>query len=121
MIFFKNIEKLGKAKKMISFKDFAKMELKVAEIVSVEEVEGKDKLYKLEIDLGEEKRTILAGIKEWYSAEDLKGKQIIVVANLEPKTLAGIESNGMLLAADVQDTAVLLMPDKKVPNGTIVR
>ncbi|MFH0714291.1 MAG: methionine--tRNA ligase subunit beta [Candidatus Diapherotrites archaeon] len=106
---------------MLSFADFAKMELKVATIESAEDVPGKDKLYKLSISLGEEKRILVAGIKQQYSKEALVGRQIIIVANLEPRKLAGIESQGMLLAADIDGKPVLLKPDVEVPDGSVVR
>jgi methionyl-tRNA synthetase len=103
----------------IKYDDFAKVELKVATIKKVEDIEGADKLYKLEIDLGSEKRTICAGIKQHYKKEELAGKQIIVVTNLEPRKMKGIESNGMLLAAsnDSHDKVVIISPDKKVDAG----
>lgn len=87
-------------KEKISFADFQKLDLRVAKILNVEDIEGADKLYKLTIDLGKElgERIIVAGIKDFYNKEELKNKKIIVVANLEPKKLRGTESNGMLLA-----------------------
>ena len=102
---------------MITIDDFSKVELKVAEILSVEDIEDADKLYKLQIDLGDEQRQLVAGIKEAYSKEDLIGKQIIVIVNLEPAKLRGVESQGMLLAVDGEQP-VILIPEKKVPNGT---
>lgn len=107
-------------KRIIQFEDFAKLNLKVGEIVEVEEIEGADKLYKLTIDLGEEKKTICAGIKEYYSKEELLNKKIILVANLAPRKMRGIESQGMLLAAGSQEEkmCVLISPEKNVPNGT---
>jgi methionyl-tRNA synthetase len=103
----------------IKYDDFAKVELKVATIKKVEDIEGADKLYKLEVELGNEKRTICAGIKQFYSKEELKEKQVIVVANLEPRKMRGIESQGMLLAAsnESHDKVVLISPDKKVDSG----
>jgi methionyl-tRNA synthetase len=97
------------------------MELRVAQIKAAEDIEGADKLYKLRIDIGEE-RTIVAGIKLFYSKEELIGKKIVVVANLEPRTLKGITSHGMLLAASTDDKAILtlLTPDKDIPNGSKV-
>jgi len=84
---------------MVSFSEFQKIDLRIAEIVSIEDIAGKDKLYKLTIEIGEEKpRTLVAGLKPYYSKEQLKGKQIVVVANLDPRPLAGIVSQGMLLA-----------------------
>jgi methionyl-tRNA synthetase len=105
----------------ITFDVFQSMDLRVAEIKSCEEVEGADKLYKLTIDVGEE-RTIVAGIKQFYTREDLTGKKIVIVTNLEPRKLRGILSHGMLLAASTEDksSVVLLTVDKDVPNGSKV-
>lgn len=105
---------------MITIDDFSKVELKVAEILTVEDIEGADKLYKLEIELGDEQRQLVAGIKSAYSKEDLVGKQVIVIVNLEPAKLRGVESQGMLLAAD-GEVPVILTPEQKVPNGTKIR
>ncbi len=103
----------------ITFDDFIKLDLRVAEIKACEDIEGADKLYKLTIDMGEE-RLIVAGIKQHYSREELIGKRIAVVANLEPRKLRGIMSHGMLLAAsnDDKSSVVLLTPDKAIPNGS---
>ena len=107
---------------IISFDDFKKTELKVAKILSAEDIPGKDKLYKLEIEIGEEKpRILFAGLKPHYEKEFLIGKQIIVVANLQPRKLGPIESQGMLLAVDVDDKPILIFPEKEVPEGSIVR
>ena len=107
---------------MISFEEFKKVELKVATILEAEKVEGSDKLVKLQIDLGGDpsagsgqglgQRQIVAGIGLTYKIEELPGRQIVIVANLEPKTLMGQESNGMLLAADVNGQPILLVPVK---------
>ena len=105
---------------MITYDDFAKLELRVAEIKDVQEIEGADKLWKIIIDVGEEKQ-IVAGIKQHYTKEELIGKQIIVVNNLEPAKLRGVESNGMLLAASDEDRVVLLTMDKKVKNGSKIK
>jgi len=104
----------------ISFNDFSKLDLRSAKIITVENIEGKDKLYKLTIDLGSEKRTLVAGLKEFYSKDELLGKTIIVLANLEPKKLAGIESQGMLLAAESGEKVALLTLDKELPAGSEV-
>ena len=103
----------------ITFDEFQKMELKVAEIKACEDIEGADKLYKLTIDIGEE-RTIVAGIKQYYTKEELTGKKIAVVANLEPRKLRGILSHGMLLAASNEDksSVILLTLDKDIANGS---
>jgi methionyl-tRNA synthetase len=105
----------------ISFDYFSKMELKVAQIKECEEVPGADRLYRLTIDVGEE-RQIVAGIKQYYSREELVGKKIVIVANLEPRPLRGIMSHGMLLAAGSEDksSVVLITPDKDIANGTAV-
>lgn len=107
---------------MISFDDFIKVELKVGTIVEAEEVEESEKLIKCQVDLGKEKpRQILAGVKQWYKAEDLKGKQVIVAANLEPRMMMGMESQGMLLAADSEEKPIFLTTSEEVPAGTKIR
>lgn len=106
----------------INFEDFEKLDLRVAEIKNVEEIEGADKLYKLSITLGDEDRTIVAGIKQYYTKEELQNKKIIVLTNLKPRTLRGIESQGMLLAASSKDhkTVSLISPDQDMEAGSIV-
>lgn len=107
---------------IIKFDDFAKLELRVGTIKKVEDIDGADKLYKLTVEVGKDKRTICAGIKEHYSKEDLKGKQIVVIVNLEPRKMRGVESQGMLLAAVSEDhkTVALISPEKKVDSGSKV-
>lgn len=87
----------------IQFKDWQKLDLRTAEILEVEEIKGTDKLYKLKVDLGTETRTIVAGLKQYYTKEELEGKKCIVFLNLEPKTIKGIKSQGMILAASNED------------------
>jgi methionine--tRNA ligase beta chain len=106
---------------MVSFEDFQKIDLRVAKIVEADKVKGSEKLLKLVIDVGKEKRQIVAGIGKFYKPEDLIGKEIVVLLNLEPKKLMGIESQGMLLAADVEGEPVILIPEKEVPAGTKIR
>ena len=106
---------------MITFDDFQKLDIKIGTIIEAEKVEGADKLLKLTVDISEEKRTLVAGIAEDYKPEDIIGKQIPILTNLEPKKLRGIESQGMILAVDVEGKATLIHPDKKVPNGSKVR
>ena len=103
----------------ITFEEFLRMDLRVAEIKACEDIEGADKLYKLTIDVGEE-RLIVAGIKQYYTKEELIGKKIAVVANLEPRKVRGVMSHGMLLAASSEDksSVVLLTPDRTIPNGS---
>ncbi len=107
---------------MITFEDFQKLDLRVGKITVAENVEGSDKLLRLLVDLGPEigERQIVAGIVQFYQPEDLIGQQIVVVVNLEPKIFKGLESQGMLLAADDKGP-VLLSPDKEVAPGTKVR
>ncbi|MCX6769907.1 MAG: methionine--tRNA ligase subunit beta [Candidatus Micrarchaeota archaeon] len=107
----------------ISYEEFSKTELRVATILSAEPVEGSGKLLKLTIDLGEAApRTLAAGIAKNYEPAQLVGRQIIVVANLAPRSLKGVLSQGMLLAAESAEGAVvILMPDKPVPNGSQVK
>ena len=105
---------------MINFEEFKKVDLRVANVTAAQKVEESENLIKLEIDLGTKlgKRQILAGIQKYYQPEELMGKQIIVVINLEPKKMMGMESQGMLLAADINGEPILLMPDKQVPPGS---
>ena len=106
--------------KTISFSEFKKLDIRVAEIVEAERIEGSRKLLKLVVDLGGERRQLVAGIAEHYKPEDLVGTQIVVVSNLEPRRFMGVESQGMLLAAVVDGRPVLLRPDEKVPPGSPV-
>lgn len=106
---------------MISYEEFAKIELKVATVTAAERVEGSEKLLKLQIDLGSEVRQIISGIAKSYSPEQLIGKQVVVITNLEPRMIMSLESNGMLLAASDDSGPVVLMPDKPVPPGTGIK
>lgn len=102
---------------MIKFDDWKNLDLRVAEILEVEDHPDANKLYVLKIKIGDEEKTIVAGIKEAYSKEELKGKKIIVLANLEPAVLRGVKSEGMLLAASDKDNVVLLTVDKDLESG----
>lgn len=105
----------------ITIEDFKKVELRVARVLEASEIEGADRLLKLQVDLGSEKRQLVAGIKKAYSPEELVGKHIVVVANLKPARLRGEESQGMLLAAQSDDGPVLVTFDKGVTVGAVVR
>ena len=105
----------------ISYDDFKKLDLKVASILKIEKIPGKSRIVKGEIDLGDEKRDVIIGGAEFYEPEDLIGKIVIVVANLESKKMGGIESNAMLLAADVNDKPFWLSVDPKVQPGTQIK
>lgn len=104
---------------MIKFQDFQKIELVVGEVLEAEKIEGSERLILLKVNIGDEVRQIVAGIGNFYQPEDLVGKEIVVVANLEPKKLMGYESQGMLLAAVKEDgEVVLVVPEKKTGAGT---
>jgi methionyl-tRNA synthetase len=105
------------ARQFATFDDFKKLQFKVAEVVEAEKVEGADKLLKLKINIGREERQIVAGIAKYYQPEQLIGKKIIVVVNLEPARIRGIESNGMLLAASQGQDLVLLTVDQDIDSG----
>ena len=99
-----------------------KVQLKTARILEAEPLEGSDKLLRLQVMIGAEKRQIVAGIRKNYTPEDIVGMQVVVVANLKPAKLRGAESQGMLLAAvDSEGGAILLTPEKEAPEGAQVR
>jgi len=102
----------------VSYEDFKKLDLRVAKIISVEKIPGKTKIVKGIVDLGSEKRDVIIGGAEFYQPEELVGRTVIVVANLEPKKLAGVESNAMLLAADVNNKPYWLTVTEEVEPGT---
>jgi methionyl-tRNA synthetase len=102
---------------MISIEAFRQLDLRVATIINAEAHPNADRLMVLQIDLGTEQRQICAGIRNQYNLDELVGKQIVVVANLETAKLRGVESQGMLLAASDDDRVILLMPEKRVAPG----
>ena len=109
------------SKSEIAYEDFAKLELKVATVIACEKVAKADKLLKLEVDLGTEKRTIVSGIAQHYTPEEMTGKQVIVVTNLAPRKMKGIESQGMILTAeDINGKLQLLKPESLVSPGSNV-
>lgn len=120
----------------ISLEDFKKLEIKIGKILAVEKVEGADRLLKLEVDFGSDpsagqgspngdsgssKRQIVSGIAEFYKPEDLIGKECPFIVNLEPRTIMGVESQGMLMAAGIENGIALLHPDKEVPAGSLIK
>lgn len=106
----------------ITIDDFMKVQLRIAEILAAEPVPNATKLLRLTVQVGEDDtRTILAGIAEYYQPDQLIGRQVVIVANLQPRKMRGIESQGMLLAADLDGRAILLQPDTPVPSGSRVR
>jgi len=106
---------------MVPFSDFQNLDLRIGKIENVEEVEGLDKLYKLTVDLGEPtKRTLLAGLKDTHQPYELLGKLVVVVANLEPREIKGVKSEGMLLAAISGEKPIILIPEEEVKPGSKV-
>ena len=99
----------------ITIEEFKKIDLRVGKIIEVKDLT--EKLYVLKVDLGNEVRTVIAGIKKWYKPEELIGKYVILVANLEPKEIRGVKSEGMILAADDGETVSLITVDKEVKPG----
>ena len=105
----------------ISIGRFMETQLRVALVLEAERVEGTDKLMKLQLDLGSERRQIVAGIAQAYEPDELVGKRIVIVANLQPARIRGVESQGMLLAADLDGKPIVATFDREVPPGTRVR
>ncbi|NQT96083.1 MAG: methionine--tRNA ligase subunit beta [Candidatus Omnitrophica bacterium] len=106
---------------MITFDDFKKIEIKTAKILDVKDHPDADRLYVVDVDLGEEKRQVVAGIKNHYKPDELIGKSVAVVCNLEPATIRGVESNGMILAASADENMAILTLDKDLPPGSTVK
>ncbi len=105
----------------ISIQRFFEADLRAAKIIEAEKIEKSNKLVKLQVDLGEEKRQLVAGIAKEYDPEELVGRTIIVVANLEPAELMGVRSEGMLLAGSLEGKPILATFDKEIPPGTKVK
>ena len=112
----------------LSFEEFKKLDLRTGKVISAEVVPGSENLLNLQIDIGDPstssglgKRQIIAGIAKYYSPKELVGKNLVIVANLEPKKLMGLESQGMILCAEVNGEPVCLVPLKDVPPGSNVR
>ncbi len=110
-----------KAMDIITYDEFKKMDLRVAHILTAERIPGATKLLKLEVDIGTEKRQMVAGVAETYSPEDLVGKRLIVICNLKPAVIRGVESQAMLLAAVVDDKAIIPFFDRDVLAGAVVK
>lgn len=106
---------------MITYEEFQKLELKTAKVIEVKEHPSADRLYILQIEIGEKKRQIIAGIREAYSADELIGRDVIVIVNLEPALIRGEESQGMLLAAKSGGNLSILTLDRTLPSGTTVK
>lgn len=105
-------------KQAIEYDDFQKMEIRIAEIIEAEKVAKSDKLIKLRVQMGNEKRTVVAGIAQHYQPENLIGKKVALLLNLKPRKIFGLESQGMILAASNQDNLTLIVPDNDIPSGS---
>lgn len=103
---------------MVSFNDFKRIDLRIARIISAEPHPSADRLYILQIDVGDEQKQLVAGLKGHYELDDLKDKYIVVVNNLQPASLRGVESQGMLLAAQEGDKVVLISPEEPIAPGS---
>jgi|SRR3989338_4067176 len=106
----------------IQFEDFKKLDIRIGKIISADPIDGADKLLKLVINFGNEEKQVLAGIAQFVNnPQDLIGKQIPVLVNLEPRRMRGLDSNGMILTADADGKPVLLVPEEDVPPGSVVK
>ena len=106
----------------IQFEDFAKLDIRIGTVKSVERVPDADKLLKFSFDIGEETRQIMAGMATFFdNLDELIGKQMPILLNIEPRTFRGYESQGMIVAADFENRPVFLLPEKFVPSGTKVK
>jgi len=106
----------------ITYDDFAKLDIRVAKIIATEPIEGKSRIIKGRIDLGnDDQRDVIIGGAQYFQPEEMVGKTVIVIANLEPKKMAGVESNAMLLAADVDDKPFWLTVNGDVPLGSPIK
>ena len=116
-------EEAPESKPLITYDDFAKLDLRVAKVLDCVEVKKSKHLYNITLELGEEKRTVLSGIKDWVKPEDIIGKNVVVVYNLAPRKMCGIESQGMILAASTPGDAdvVPLTTLKDIPSGCLIR
>ena len=113
---------MNEIKPLIKFDDFSKIDIRIGTVVSAEEIEGSEKLLKLIVDFGDiGQKQILSGVKEWYSPDDLVEKQLPFIVNIEPRKMMGLESQGMILAVDSDDKAVIFFLDESVENGAPIR
>ena len=106
---------------MASIDDFRKLELRIAEIKEVNDHPNADKLLVLKLDLGDRQKQVVAGIKAYYTKEELLGKQVVLVDNLDPVILRGVESQGMILAGSDENMLAVLSPERKLKLGSVVK
>lgn len=104
----------------INIEEFKRVEIRIGKVLTCEKVENADKLLKLQVDFGEFQRQILSGIAEFYQPEELEGKKLPFIVNLEPRMLRGLESQGMLMAVEGEEKPILLEPADDVKEGSVV-
>ena len=107
-------------KNYVGIEDFLRLDLRLAKVMEAEKVEGSEKLLRLKLSLGDEERTVVAGIAKFYLPEELVGKKVLMLANLKPKKIFGIESEGMILVFSDGETMSLIVPDREVKEGAKV-
>lgn len=106
---------------LIGIEDFLKLDIRLAKVLSAERVEGSEKLLKLRVSLGDEERTLMAGIAKHYEPEELIGKKVLILANLKPRKIFGVESQGMVLALSDGENLSLIVPDRDIKEGAKAR
>lgn len=106
---------------MITYEEFQRLDIRIGTVKGADRVEGTDRLIRLLVDIGTEQRVVVAGMAHTYSPEEFIGRQVPILVNLQPRKLKGIESQGMILAVDVEGRPYLLQPDREVPPGSKVR
>jgi methionyl-tRNA synthetase len=106
---------------MITYDEFSKIDLRIGKVLEVVDHPNADKLYVLKVDIGEKEIQLVAGLRQHCSIEDLQGKKIVVLTNLEPRAVRGVESQGMLLAAQSDDLVTIINPQKDIAPGSIIR
>jgi len=114
-------EMVGEVEEYITIEEFQKLDIRIGKVVKAEKIPGSKKLLRLEVDIGNEVRQVVAGIAEVYRPEDVEGKTVVILVNMKPAKLMGVESRGMILAADIGGKPILLTPEKEVEPGTKVR
>jgi methionine--tRNA ligase beta chain len=106
---------------IVPFAEFEKLDLRICKVRTAERITSSKKLIKLKVDIGNETREVVAGVAEYYSPEDLKDKNLVLLVNLEPKKVMGVQSQGMILAADVGGRPYVILADLSIPPGSKVR
>lgn len=105
----------------VSFDEFGRLDMRIGKVKAAEKLPSSKKLIKLKVDIGNETREVVAGVAEFYGPQDLESKNLILVVNLEPKKIMGVQSQGMILAADVNGRPYVIFADPSIPAGARVR